>query len=52
MSAAYRLKLDHFAELLSMDLAISDIRERMGISKRRAYGMLARIRSDLGPQAQ
>lgn len=48
----YRTKLERFAELLSRDLQMSEIRERMGITKRNAYHMFSRLRADLGPQAR
>jgi hypothetical protein len=31
--ADYTTKLDHFAELLSLDIPIPDIRQRMGLTK-------------------
>jgi hypothetical protein len=44
-------KLDEFAELLSRDIEIHAIAERMGITRRAANSMLLRIRKRLGPQA-
>lgn len=49
LAAAQR---DHFAELLSRGMEIPVIRERMGLTNRRAQQIMLRIRKDLGPQAR
>lgn len=43
--------LDRFAELLSLDLPLRDIAERMGVRRARASQLLMKIRARLGPQA-
>jgi hypothetical protein len=50
--AEYETKLDRFAELLSLDLEIPQICERMGIGKGHAYNLLAALRAKFGWQAQ
>ena len=50
--AEYRAKLDKFAELLSLDLDMLTIRERMGLTNGRAQAMMCQIRSELGWQAR
>ncbi len=42
---------DQFAEMLSQGLEISIIRQRMGLSRGAAQGMMTRIRDNLGAQA-
>jgi hypothetical protein len=43
--------LDRFAELLSQDIPLRMIAERMGIRTPRASQLLMKIRERLGPQA-
>ena len=45
-------KLDHFAELLSLDLSIPIIRQRMGISIGGAHRLMTVLRDKYGWQAQ
>jgi hypothetical protein len=47
-----RIQRDRFAELLSQDLPIPVIRERMGLTNGRAQQIMKAIRDGLGPQAQ
>ncbi len=47
-----RLQLERFAELLSQDLPIVVIRERMGLSNGRAQVIMMTIKSELGSQAR
>ena len=49
--AGYEAKLDRFAELLSQDLPLSVVAERMGIRRPRASQLLMELRARLGPQA-
>lgn len=49
---AYAAKLDRFCELLSLDIPIPIIRERMGIPKGSAYRMMMDLRRKLGWQAR
>jgi DNA-binding IclR family transcriptional regulator len=44
--------LDHFAELLSLDLSLTQIAERMGVRRARASQLLMKLRQRLGPQAK
>lgn len=44
-------RLDRFAELLSQDLPMRVIAERMGIGKGAAYAMLCKLRDKYGWQA-
>lgn len=44
--------LDRIAELLSQDIPLRDIAERMGIRRARASQLLIAIREQLGRQAQ
>ena len=50
--AEYRARLDHFAELLSLDIPLQDIGERMGLRRAAPYKMLSAIRRELGDQAR
>lgn len=50
--ADYEAKLDRFAELLSLDIPIPQICERMGIPKGSAYRLTMDLRRRLGWQAQ
>lgn len=50
--AAREARLDHFAELLSLDIPLAQIAERMGIRTARASQMLMEIRRRLGWQAR
>jgi hypothetical protein len=50
--ADYSAKLDRFAELLSLDIPIPDIRQRMGLTKGNAYKLIADLRAKYGWQAQ
>jgi hypothetical protein len=43
--------LDRFAELLSRDIPLRSIAERMGIRSTRASQLLMKLRERLGPQA-
>lgn len=52
MSAQAPSKIDRFAELLSQDLPIATIRQRLALTKSAAYGYLRRIRVSLGEQAR
>ena len=45
-------RLDHFAELLSRDIPIPQIAERMGIGRGAAHALLKKLRDRLGDQAQ
>lgn len=45
-------RLDRFAELLSLDLPMTVIRRRMGLSNGAAQGLMHRLRKRLGWQAQ
>lgn len=45
-------RLDRFAELLSLDIAIPDICRRMGIGKGAGYALMMKLRERLGWQAQ
>jgi DNA-binding transcriptional regulator LsrR (DeoR family) len=45
-------RMDHFAELLSLDLTTAEIAERMGIKRTRATQMLAELKRKYGWQAQ
>ena len=45
-------RLDHFAELLSLDIPLSEIRERMGVTKGCTASLLAKLRAKYGRQAQ
>lgn len=47
-----RLQLERFAELLSQDLPIPVIRERMSLSNGRAQAIMMTIRAELGWQAR
>lgn len=47
-----RLQLERFAELLSQDLPITVIRERLGLSNGRAQVIMMTIKSELGWQAR
>jgi len=49
--AAKADQLDRFTELLSLDLPLSVIAERMGIRRPRASQLLMEVRKRLGPQA-
>lgn len=44
--------IDRFAELLSEDIPIPAIRERMGLTNSAAQSLMRRIRQKLGPQAR
>jgi DNA-binding IclR family transcriptional regulator len=44
-------RLDHFAELLSQDIPLHDIAERLGVRTARASQLLMKLRARLGPQA-
>lgn len=48
---AHRERLDHFAELLSLDLEIPVIAQRMGIRLGAAHNLLATLRAKYGRQA-
>jgi hypothetical protein len=48
----YADRLDRFAELLSLDIPIREIAERMGIRPARASQLLIELRKKLGWQAQ
>lgn len=50
--ADYEAKLDRFAELMSLDIPIPQICERMGIPRGSAYRLLMDLRRRLGWQAQ
>jgi hypothetical protein len=50
--AAARVQLDRFAELLSQDIPLLAIRERMGLTNGRAQQLMLKLRADLGWQAQ
>jgi len=41
-------RLDRFAELLSLDIPISTISQRLGIARGAGYKLLARLRKRLG----
>lgn len=43
--------LDRFAELLSLDLDLATIADRMGVRTARASQLLMKLRERLGPQA-
>lgn len=45
-------RLDHFAELLSRDIPLTHIAQRMGIRTPRASQLLMTLRARLGPQAR
>lgn len=45
-------RLDRFAELLSLDIPLKDIGERMGISRGAPYVLLMKLRAKYGWQAQ
>lgn len=47
-----RQRLDRFAELLSSDIPIPQIAERMGIGRGTAHDLLKKIRDELGDQAR
>lgn len=47
-----RFQRERFAELLSQDLPIPVIRERMGLSNGRAQQIMRAIRAELGWQAR
>jgi hypothetical protein len=49
--ADHRERLDLFAEMLSLDIEIPLIRERLGLSKGGAYSLLAKLRAKYGWQA-
>jgi DNA-binding CsgD family transcriptional regulator len=42
---------DQFAELLSQNLSMLEVRARMGLSNSQAQGLMTRIRAKLGAQA-
>jgi hypothetical protein len=44
-------RMDHFAELLSIELDRQSICERMGLGRNAYYAMLFKLRKRLGPQA-
>jgi hypothetical protein len=44
--------LDRFAELLSLDLSLTTIAERMNMRRTRATQLLMKLRARLGWQAQ
>jgi hypothetical protein len=48
----YADRLDRFAELLSLEIPIREIAERMGIRPARASQLLIELRKKLGWQAQ
>ena len=48
----YEARLDRFAELLSLDIPIPEIRQRMGLGKGHAYNLLGKLRAKFGWQAQ
>lgn len=50
--ADYQVRLDRFADLLSLDIPIPDICQRMGLGKGHAYNLLAILRDKYGWQAQ
>jgi hypothetical protein len=50
--AAFNERLDRFAELLSLDLPMPVIRQRMGLTNSAAQGLMHRLRQKLGWQAQ
>jgi hypothetical protein len=49
--ADYHAKLDHFAELLSLDIPVWLIGQRMGLSRGNAYKLVADLRAKYGWQA-
>lgn len=50
--ANQKANLDRFAELLSRDIPMLAIRERMGITNGRAQQLMLKLRADLGWQAR
>lgn len=50
--ADYEARLERFAELLSEDIPLAEIAERMGIRTARASQLLMTIRAGLGWQAR
>lgn len=48
--ADYEKRLKHFSALLDQGLDIPAIRERMGLSKRHAYNLWAKIRENKNGQ--
>ena len=44
-------RLHHFSELLSQDIPLAVIAQRMGIRTPRASQLLMKVRERLGPQA-
>jgi hypothetical protein len=50
--AAASERLDRFAELLSLDIPIARIAERMGIHTTAAHGLMAQLRAKYGWQAK
>lgn len=48
----YAERLNHFAELLSREIPVRQICERMGVRKGQGYRWLGEIRAGLGWQAQ
>ena len=51
-AADYAARLDHFAELLSQDIPLPTIRQRLGLTNSAAQGLMLRLRKSLGWQAQ
>lgn len=49
--ADYRTKLDRFAELLSLDIPVYIIGQRMGLSRGNAHKLMADLRAKYGRQA-
>jgi hypothetical protein len=50
--ADHQAKLDRFAELLSLDIPMPTIAERLGIGRGAAHHLLAELRAKYGWQAQ
>ena len=50
--AAAAERLDRFAELVSLDIPIPQIAERMGIGKGAAYAIMMKLRAKYGSQAR
>jgi hypothetical protein len=50
--AEYETKLDRFAELLSLDIPIQQIAQRLGVTRSCASGLLGVLRAKYGWQAR